>query len=101
MALLGGYWPEVIDGLADYVDHATERAVADRDRNRPAQVNGLHAAHHAFGGFHGNAAHAAFAEVLLHFQDHVDRHRDSVAVADHTNGLIDGRHGRLGELHVH
>ena len=38
-------------------------------------VNGFHAAHHAVGGLHGDAAHAAFAQVLLHFDDHVDRVR--------------------------
>ena len=64
---------ELIDRLADHVHHAAERAVAHGHRDWSALVDGLHAAHHAVGRFHGNAAHAAFAEVLLHFENHVDR----------------------------
>src|SRR5579884_1849378 len=38
----------VVDRLADYVQHAAQRLFADRYRNRPAQVDRFHAAHHAF-----------------------------------------------------
>ena len=52
-------------------------------------------------GFHGDAAHAAFAQVLLHFENDVDRRRDREAVAHHAQRLIDGRHLADFELHVH
>src|SRR5208282_876608 len=71
---------ELIDGFADYVHHATERAVAHRHRDRPALVDGFHAAHHAVGRLHGDAAHAALAEMLLHLENHVDRIRHVEAV---------------------
>src|SRR5271157_1804004 len=64
-------------------------------------IYGFHAADHAVGRFHGDAADSAFAEVLLHFENYVDGGRDGKAVADDAEGLIDGRHGRFGELHVH
>ena len=61
---------------------------------------GLHASHHAIGCFHGYAAHSAFAEMLLHFEDNVDGRRHGEAVADHAKGLIDRGHSRFDELHV-
>src|SRR6266851_5782395 len=39
--------------------------------------------------------------IFLHFENDVDGGRDSKAVTDDTEGLIDGRHGRFGELDVH
>ena len=66
---------ELVDRLADHIHHAAERAATNGHGNRSALVNGLHAAHHALGSFHGDATHAAFAQVLLHFDDDVDRRR--------------------------
>ena len=63
---------ELIDRLSDYVHDPSERAAADGNGDGPALIDGLHAAHHAVGGLHGDAAHAAFAEVLLHFENDVD-----------------------------
>ena len=62
---------QLIDRLADDVHHAAKRAAADGDRDRSALVDGLHAAHHAVGGLHGDAAHAAFAKMLLHLENDV------------------------------
>ena len=67
---------------------------------RRAGVDRLHAADHAFGGDHGDAAHAAFAEVLLDLDDDVERVGDVEAFADDAHGLVDGRHLRLFELNV-
>jgi hypothetical protein len=39
--------------------------------------------------------------MLLHFEDDIDGGRHSKAVADDLKGLIDGRHGRFGKLHVY
>ncbi len=66
---------ELVHRLADHVDHAAQRLFAHRHADGAAQVDGLHAAHHAVGGFHGDRAHAAFAQVLLHLEDHVDGRR--------------------------
>ena len=43
--------------------------VADRDGDRAAGVDDLHAAGQAVGGVHGDRAHAVVAEVLLHLAD--------------------------------
>src|SRR5205823_11344800 len=58
----------LVDRLADDVDDAAERALADRDGDRPAAVLDLLAAHQAFGRIHGDGAHGGFAEILRHFQ---------------------------------
>ena len=57
---------ELVDGFAEHVEHAAKRLAADRHHDARAGVDRLHAAHHALGGDHGDAAHAAFAEMLLH-----------------------------------
>jgi len=92
---------EVIHGLADYIHDAAESAVTYGDGDWAALVNGLHAADHAVGGRHGDAAHAAFADMLLHFHNDVDLFRYGKAVADDAKGLVNRRHGPLGELDVH
>ena len=91
---------ELIDGLADHVHHAAERAPAHGDGNRPALIDGVHAAHHAFGGFHRDATYAAFAEVLLHFENHVDGSGHGKAVAHDSHGLINRRQVAFVKLHV-
>src|SRR2546426_2658693 len=48
--------------------HAPERTRANRNRNWPTLIDGFHAAHHAVGRLHCDAAHAPFAEMLLHFE---------------------------------
>ena len=67
---------QLVHRVADDVQHAAQRLAAHGHRDGAAEVDGLHAAHHAFGGLHGDAAHAAFAELLLHFQDDVDGRRE-------------------------
>ena len=93
--------PQLVHGLADHIHHAPQRAAAHGHRNRSALVDGFHAAHHALGGFHGDTAHPAFAQVLLHFQNHSDRIRHVETVADHFERLINRRHRALDKLHVH
>ena len=100
-SLVEGNRTEIVHGIADDVHHAAERAAADGNGDGAALVDGFHAAHHAFGGFHGDAAHAAFAEMLLHLKNDADGGRHGEAVTDHFQRLIDGRHGRFGKLHVH
>ena len=59
----------VVDRLADDVDDAPERAVADRNGDRRAGVGDLLAAHQAFGDVHRDGAHRGFAEMLGHLED--------------------------------
>ena len=54
----------LVHGLADDVQDAAERDVADRHLDRLAGVGDLEAADEAFGGVHGDGAHGALAEVL-------------------------------------
>jgi hypothetical protein len=91
---------ERVDGFADDVEHAAEGGTADGHGDGAALVDGLHTADHAFGGFHGDATDAAFAEVLLDLEDDVDGRGDGEAVADDAQRLVDRGHGRLFELHV-
>ena len=82
---------KLIDGLADDIHHAAQRPAAHGNGDRSALIDRLHAAHHAVGGLHGDAAHAAFAKVLLHFEDDVDRRGNIEAVAHDSHRLIDRR----------
>ena len=70
---LGVDGAELVDRLAEHVEHAAQRLAADGNGDVGAGVDGLHAAHHALGGGHGDATHAALAQVLLHLDDHVQR----------------------------
>src|SRR5262249_286166 len=101
VALLRCNRPKVIHGLADNVDHAAKGPVANGNGNRSAEIDGLHPPHADLCGFHGDAAYAALTQTLLHLKYDIDRYRNIEAVADHANSLINGRHRRFGELHVH
>ena len=74
-ALLVLHVARVVDRVAEQVEDAAERALADRHRDRRAGVADLGAAAEAVGGVHGDAAHAVVAEVLLHLDDQPDRAR--------------------------
>src|SRR5262249_52253792 len=58
----------LVDWLADHVDDATERAFADRHRDRLAGVGHLLTADQTFGCIHSYRAHGVFAELLRDFQ---------------------------------
>ena len=75
-ALVARHRAKLVHRLANDVEHAAQRPAANGHGDGAAEVDRLHAAHHAFGGLHGDAAHAAFAELLLHFQDDVDGLRE-------------------------
>ena len=65
-----------------------------------AGVDRLHAAHHAVGRQHADAAHAVLAEVLLHLGDDVDGDAAARAVVLDAHGVVDGGH-LVVELDVH
>ena len=100
-ALLLADGAEFVHGLADDVDDAAQRLLAHGHADGAAEVDDLHAADHAVGGFHGHGAHAALAEVLLDFEDDADGRGDGEAVAGDAQRLVDGRHRRFFKLHVY
>ena len=95
LALGGVDRTKLVHRIADDVEHAAQGLAADGHGDRAAEVERLHAAHHALGRLHGDAAHAAFAELLLHFQDDVDGMRDIEAFAGDAQRRIDRRQRRF------
>ena len=77
----------LVDRLADHVPEPPERRLADRDRDRPSEVDDVDAPREAVGRVHGDRADAVVAEVLLHLGDQV------VAVHGDAEGAVD-----LGEI---
>ncbi len=88
-----------VDRLAEHVQHAPERLGADRHRDRPAQVLGLHAALQAVGRLHRDRAHAVLAEVLLDLDDDVDVLIGAGWPRD-AHGVVDRGQVAAGELDV-
>ena len=99
MALFKLNRTEIIDRLANHIHNAAQRSMTHRNGNGTPLIDGFHAAHHTFGGFHGNAPRASSTEMLLHFEDDIHGRGNGESVADHAYRLINGRHVRLGELH--
>ena len=58
----------LVDRLAEQVEDAAERLLADGHGDRPAGVADLGAAREAVGGVHRHRADAVVAEVLLHLE---------------------------------
>ena len=58
----------LVDRIADDVDDAAERLVADRNRDRRAGVGDFLTAHETFGDVHRDGAHGVFAEMLGDFE---------------------------------
>jgi peptide chain release factor 1 len=100
VALLGFDGAEVVNGLADDVEDATQGRLADGHRDRAAGVNRRHAADDAFGRLHRDGADAAFAEVLLDFGDDVNRRGHVEALARDAKCGVDRRQVSLLELNV-
>ena len=92
---------QFIHRIADHVNDAAQGLFAHRHGDGPAKINGFHATHHAVCRLHGDAAHAAFAEMLLHFQNDFNGRGHLKAFAGDAQRLVNRRHGRFGELHVH
>ena len=79
----------LVDRVAEDVEDAAERDVADGHGDRAAGVDDLHAAREAVRHVHGDRADAVVAEVLLHLADE----RPAVAGALDGDRVVD-----LGEL---
>jgi hypothetical protein len=77
----------LVDRLADHVPEPPERRLADRDRDRPSEVDDVDATREAVRRVHRDGADAVVSEVLLHLGDQV------VAVHGDAEGAVD-----LGEI---
>src|ERR1700694_3388240 len=93
--------PEVVDGFAENIQDAAEGLVAHRNGDRFAEVDGFHAAHHAVGRLHGDAANLALADVVRHFDNHIDRYFSQLQVVRDVNGVVDRRQMAFFEFDVH
>jgi hypothetical protein len=78
----------LVDDLAEQVEDASERHLADGHADRGAGVDDLGAARQAVGGVHRDGAHAVVAEVLLHLA-----HEDARFAVIDGDGVVD-----LGQL---
>ncbi len=91
---------KLVHRLAENVHNAAERRAADRNFDVATRVDSLHAANHALDRFHGNGAHPAFTEVLLHFDGDVERLRHVEAFAGHANRIVDCGQVTLFKLNI-
>ena len=91
---------ESIDGLSQHVHHAAQGCTSHGNGDRSAEIDALHAAHHALGRRHGYRAHAAFAQVLRNLGDDIDRLRPLKPFAGNMHRVMNFRQMMLGKLHV-
>ena len=84
--------------VAEKVEDAAERGLADRHGNRGARVNAFGSAHQTIGAPKGHAAHPAAPEVLLHFPRQLEA--DSLVRAGDLHRVVDRRQSVLGVFHV-
>src|SRR5271156_3907957 len=100
VALFVFHGAEIIDRIAEDVEHAAENAAADRDGYRLAEIERFHAADQTFSGFHRDATHAAFAEVLSDFGDDVERLGIIETFAGDAHRIVNERKVSLFELDI-
>ncbi len=97
-ALVGVDRAAAVDRLAEQIEHAAQRGLADGHRDRRAGVDALLAADQAVGAAQGDAADAAAAEVLLHLAGQVEL--DALVLGVDLDGVVDRRQVAFGELDV-
>ncbi len=85
-----------VDGVADDVEHAPERFLADGNLNRRTRCAHGVAAAHTFSRVHRNRAHRAVAQALLYLE-----HEELAALAIHLQRVKNLRQASAAELHVH
>jgi hypothetical protein len=101
IALVGLHGSQTIHRLAYHIEHATQRSAADGHRDRLAQIFRLHAADQSFRRLHRHAADAAFAQMLLHFRDDIERLGNVESLALNAHRIVNPRQVALFKLHVH
>ena len=70
----------MVNRLAQNVEDTAENFIADRNRDRSARINGLHATGKTIGRAHSDAAGHAVAEVLHDLDHEVDFYFTSFAL---------------------
>src|SRR6185437_13468655 len=96
---VGGNGRTVVHRLAQHVENAPQRRLANRYRNRRSSVHHVHAALDAVGGRHGHGADLIAPDVLLHFGHQVNPAAGG-GVLIHRECVVDLREVLRGELHV-
>ena len=91
----------VINGTAEHVHDAAEGLVTDRHRDAGTGRANLHAALQTFGRAHGNGAHHAVAQLLLHFKSQAGFGQGIVLILFKDKSVINLRHRVAGEFNVH
>jgi len=66
---IGGQWHTIVTSIADNVEEPSEYRIADWDRYRVSGRTHRHTTFEAGGGLKGDAAHRAFVEMRLDFDD--------------------------------
>src|SRR5262249_33689589 len=90
----------LINRLTDNVDYPSERGLSNRNRHGSAGIFSMHTSNHTVRWLQGDCTHAAFAEMLLHFNDHIDRNGYVESFARNVERLVDRRLLALFELDV-
>ena len=97
-ALFESDGPAAVDRIAQQVEHAAQRSLADGDRNGRAGVGHVHAADHAVGRAERDAAHAAAPQMLLHLAGEPELHAFDGRVDRY--GIVDFGKPVFGKLDV-
>ncbi len=95
---VGMHRAAAVDRIAEQIEHAAERRLADRHRDGRAGIDALLAADHAVGAAQGDAADAAAAEMLLHLAGQIEIH--ALVVGFDLHGVVDRRQAVFGKLDV-
>ena len=90
----------LVHRFTDHIHDATERRLPNWNADRRTLVFGQHPADHAVGRLHGNTPDPSFAQVLLHFNDHIERLWNVKAFTCDAQRVVDRRLLALFELHV-
>jgi hypothetical protein len=99
--LFGGNRPGFVDRPTENVHDATDRRIADRNRNAGAGVVDLHAAAQAIGRPHGNRADDAVTQLLLDFEHQVRLAHIRLFGLIELECVVDPGHCVTRELDVH
>ncbi len=88
----------LVDRLAQQIEHAAQRRVADGDRDGTARIHAVHPADHPVRAAQRDAADAPAAQVLLDFAGQVQA--DAFLIGHDPDGIVDGRKFVFGVLRV-
>jgi hypothetical protein len=91
---------ELVNRLPQHIHYATKSRATHGNGDGLAGIERLHPAHHAVGRFHGDSAHTAFAEMLLHFGGDIQRLWILKALAGDAHGVKDRRQMSRFKLNI-